>query len=57
MAYICNKKIKCKECRHYKFDEDYNEMACFVEQDEKELEERWSWLTADIEDERVKEKN
>lgn len=34
MAYICDKNIKCNQCKHYRFDEDYGEFACFAKQDE-----------------------
>lgn len=34
MAYICNKKIHCNECEHYRYDEDYGGMSCFAQVDE-----------------------
>lgn len=36
MAYICEKpKGACESCGHYRFDEDYGNMACFAAQDER----------------------
>lgn len=35
MAYICHKKIKCKDCSHYRYNDTTNKCACFVEQDMK----------------------
>lgn len=35
MAYICNrrKKMSCKGCPHYRYDEDYGNMACWATYD------------------------
>lgn len=33
MAYICHKDHNCKACEHYRYDEDYGDMACFAELD------------------------
>lgn len=30
MAFICEKDIPCKECVHYRYDEDRQRMACFA---------------------------
>lgn len=35
MAYICDKPAgSCKTCKHYRFDEDRQRMACFVKIDQ-----------------------
>lgn len=37
MAFICTKpKDSCRNCEHYRYDEDYGGKACFAAQDEKE---------------------
>lgn len=37
MVHICQTPGKCKQCPHYRFDEDYGDMACFAKVDlEKE---------------------
>lgn len=36
MAYICTKRIECKKCKHFRYDEDNERMACFAEADSKE---------------------
>lgn len=36
MAYICYKKCGCKNCKHYRYDEEENRMCCWVKQDEAE---------------------
>lgn len=33
MAYICELKIKCSKCGHYRYDDDKQRMACFAEAD------------------------
>lgn len=36
MSYICEKPAgSCRNCYHYRYDEDYGGMACFAEQDER----------------------
>lgn len=36
MAYICTKpRNYCKECPHYRYDDDYDAMSCFATLDEK----------------------
>ena len=30
MAYICEKKISCSSCKHYRYDEEYDGFACFA---------------------------
>lgn len=35
MAHICTENIPCKECSHYRYDDDRNRMACFAEEDSK----------------------
>lgn len=35
MACICTKKIQCKQCEHYRLDEEQGRMACFLEQDQR----------------------
>lgn len=37
MAYICNKKIKCKDCTHYRYDDTDGRYACFAAQDMKNI--------------------
>lgn len=34
MAYICEKNIRCSQCKHYRFDEDYGAWACFAKENE-----------------------
>lgn len=33
MVYICYKKTKCKECPHYRYDEDYQGYSCWAQHD------------------------
>ena len=33
MAIICEKKIKCDKCPHFKYDVDYGEKVCYAKQD------------------------
>lgn len=38
MAYICEKykdHNSCKQCPHYRFDEEYGRMACWAAEDQK----------------------
>lgn len=35
MAYICTKGINCKECEHFRYDEDNDRIACFAKVDEE----------------------
>ena len=35
MAYICKESKPCKQCKHYRFDEDYGGMACFAQAGEQ----------------------
>ena len=36
MAYICTKpKGSCSSCSHFRYDEDYDDNACFASYDEK----------------------
>ena len=39
MAYICEKpKGSCKDCPHYRYDEDYGGMACWAAQDQRKAQ-------------------
>ena len=38
MAFICYKKIKCKDCKYYRYDKDKDVNACFAETEEPENE-------------------
>ena len=41
MAYICYKNPRnCEECRHFRFDEDRGEKACWAEYDNKKCPSR-----------------
>lgn len=41
MAYICTKINDCKKCKHFRYDEDNERMACFAEADSKEAIEKF----------------
>lgn len=47
MAYICNCNNDCANCKHYRYDEDMGEMACWAEIDEEEELKERSKLTRD----------
>lgn len=34
MVHICTNNIKCEDCPHCRYDEDYGANACFAKQDE-----------------------
>lgn len=36
MAYICYKENKCEDCKHFRWDDEREDMACFGEQDNDE---------------------
>ena len=35
MAYICRTPGKCKNCSHYRYDDDYGAKCCWAQWDEK----------------------
>ena len=51
MAYICYKKIMCQDCKHYRWDDDRQDMVCYGEQDgdrENELKELAEYIKHEL---------
>lgn len=35
MAYICYKENKCEDCKHFRWDDEREDMVCYAKQDKE----------------------